>query len=208
MNFLRNSVFVSCILASLAPLSALAADQPNAPTPPAAPPAAPPAQPVAVAPKLFAQVYGDWVYRCLSNAAEGQPATMVCSVQQQLVLKKDGHVTQLLTVTFVKGDTKGHDVNILAPLGVALKPGVELSVNTSKPVAAAYSFCNENGCFVINQPAAHFTKDIHSNQAKGHAKIGLMNGKLITIDFSLKGLVPALAALDSGVPPAREVKPG
>jgi invasion protein IalB len=204
MNFLRNSLFVSCVLAGLAPLSALAADQPNAPTPPAAAPA----QPAAPVPKLFAQVYGDWVYRCLSSPADAKAAQMVCSVQQQLVLKKDGHVTQLLTVTFVKDDTKGHDMNILAPLGVALKPGVQLSVDSQKPMAATYSFCNENGCFVIGEPAAHFTKDIHSNQAKGHAKIGLMNGKLITIDFSLKGLMPALAALDSGVPPAREVKPG
>jgi invasion protein IalB len=203
----RKLCFASCIVAGLAPLSAIAADQPTAPTP-ASTAAAPAPASAAPAQKLFAQAYGDWVYRCLSTTPAGQPTHTICSVQQQLVLNQNGHVTQLLTVTFVRNDAKGHDVNILAPLGVALKPGVELSVDSLKPLDAAYSFCNENGCFVIDQPAARFTKDVHSNQAKGHAKIGLMNGKLITIDFSLKGLMPALAALDSGVPPKREVKPG
>ena len=195
-------LFVSCALVGSAPLCALAADQPAAPNPPAV------ATPAAPVQKLYVQPYGDWVYRCLSTTPADQPTHTICSVQQQLVLKQNGHITQLLTVTFVRNDARGHDVNILAPLGVALKPGVELSVNSLKPLEAAYSFCNENGCFVIDQPAARFTKDVHSNEAKGHAKIGLMNGKLITIDFSLKGLMPALAALDSGIPPKREVKPG
>ncbi len=202
MTQYRKILLVVCALVGFAPLRAIAADQPTAPNPPAA------AAPAAPVQKLYAQTYGDWVYRCLSTTPAGQPTHIICSVQQHLVLKQNGHVTQLLTVTFVRNDAKGHDVNILAPLGVALKPGVELSVDSLKPLDAAYSFCNENGCFVIDQPAARFTKDVHSNLSKGHAKIGLMNGKLITIDFSLKGLIPALAALDSGVPPRREVKPG
>jgi invasion protein IalB len=174
-----------------------------APTP-AAPATASPAAPVQ---KLYAQTYGDWTYRCLAAAAAGQPVTTNCFVQQQLVFSNNGHTSPLLTVTFLKAVPKGHSMNIVAPLGVALRAGVEMSVDSGKPTETTYSFCNNNGCAVIDAPAFAITRDIH-NAKTGHAKIGLMNGKPLTINFSLKGLAQALAALDSGVMPKTEIQPG
>ncbi len=210
MKKLSKALAAAIILAALLPLQAFAADQPAAAAAPAGPAtatpsvaaqaAAPAPGPAAPAQKLLSQNFGDWVYRCLATAEAGKAVTAICSVQQQLAINKDGHTTPLLTLTFLKSNPKGHVINVLAPLGVALKPGLELSLDTQKPVQAAYSFCNSNGCYVVNQTASALTKDVHAAK-QGHAKITLMNGKSVVIDFSLKGLPAALAALDSNLAP-------
>jgi len=157
--------------------------------------------------KLYAQTFGDWSYRCLANAVPGKPQVTSCFVQQQLVLSNNGHINPLLTLTLFKGATKGLTMNIITPLGVALRAGVEISVDSEKPASSSYSFCNSNGCVVLGAPAFPLTKDARTGKV-GHAKIGLMNDKPLTINFSLKGLTQALAALDSGTLPKTEVKPG
>lgn len=156
--------------------------------------------------KLFGQAYGDWTYRCLATAVPGHPVATSCFVQQQLVLNNNGHASPLLTVTFFKA-AKGHSMNIVTPLGVALRAGVEMSVDNEKPVSSSYSFCNATGCAVLDAPAYAITKDVRSAKI-GHAKIGLMNNKPLTINFSLKGLSQALGALDSGNIPKTVLQPG
>jgi hypothetical protein len=59
----------------------------------------------------------------------------------------------------------------------------------------------------MDAPAYAVTKDVRTAKT-GHAKIGLLNNKPLTINFSLKGLSQALAALDSGAIPKTEIKPG
>lgn len=199
MNKLNKILLAFVICASFAPLAARADDQPAAAAPAAAPAQAAPA-PAAPVQKLLSQNFGDWVYRCLATAQPGKPVTAICSVQQQLSISKDGHLTPLLTITVLKTTGKSHEMNIVAPLGVALKPGIDLSLDKQKPVLATYSFCNYNGCYVVNQPASSLLKDLHSAK-QGHAKITLMTGKALVIDFSLKGLPAAIAALDSNVAP-------
>jgi invasion protein IalB len=193
----------------IAGLLAMAPAAARAATPTQTAPASTPSKAPAPAPvqKLFVQNFGDWSYRCLATASPGQPVATTCFVQQQLVISNNGHTSPLLTVTFFKGSTKGHTMNILTPLGVALRAGVEMSVDNGKSASSSYSFCNSNGCVVLGAPAYAITKDVRTAKT-GHAKIGLMNDKPLTINFSLKGLSQALAALDSGVMPRDEVKPG
>jgi len=190
MKILPKYVFAAAFLLALVPVCSSATT-----------PAPEPAQ------KLYAQTFGDWSYRCLETVVPGKPETTSCFVQQQLVLSNNGHINPLLTLTLFKGAAKGLTMNIITPLGVALRAGVEISVDNDKPASSSYSFCNGNGCVVLGASAFPLSKDARTGKV-GHAKIGLMNDKPLTINFSLKGLMQALTALDSGSLPKTEIKPG
>ncbi len=158
-------------------------------------------------PKLYAKVYGDWIYRCAvvpGAQAKSGVAQQSCAVAQNMVLNANGHVLPLMTLAFGKAPGHLHVLNIVAPLDVLLAPGAAISVDADKPVIDPYKFCNNVGCWSVDQPA-----DLWLDQARagklGHAKIILVNGRSVTINFSLSGIGPAITALDSGVPPKQLV---
>jgi len=198
-------MFLVAILTFLDMDSALAA-QPGAAA--AGLPAAP-TSPVP-APKVYAQVYGDWIYRCISvpqSGQIGQPGQIGCEAVQQMVLNQNGKSIPLMTLAFLRGPNQADVMNIVAPLGVLLQPGIALSVGAGKPILASYAFCTGSGCWSIDQPANGLIKEFHGGQ-QGHARIALLNGHTVTINFSLSGAGQALAALDSGIPPAHEIVRG
>jgi invasion protein IalB len=152
-------------------------------------------------PTLTSQLFGDWVYRCQPATEEGKPARSICEVAQEMVVRKDDKPLPVLTMAFSHGtDGKSSVINVLAPLGVLLKPGLAVAADSGKPIAFEFSHCDARGCWVSAQKADAAIAALKAGKA-GHARMVMVNGHNLTIDFSLSGLVPALAAFDSGKPP-------
>lgn len=155
-------------------------------------------------PKLFAQSYGSWVYRCVQVTPEGKSAVTSCQVVQEMVLHRKGHTVPLVTLAFAKeGDKQpGYVLNAVTPLGVLLPPGVSFWADDQSPVTAVLDVCEANGCLALRQPSEGLTAELRDGK-QGHAKLSLLNGHTVTVNFSLNGFSDALAALDKGaLPPA------
>jgi len=158
-------------------------------------------------PQIYAQVYGDWIYRCAVQS--GDTATHPrCAVAQQMVFQQKGKTIPLLTLAFAPAEHggSGHVANILAPLDVLLPSGIGLSVDAAPVTTLPYTFCDVAGCWSIGSSADAFIGAAQIGKV-GHAEVQLVNGRKVTINFSLNGLARALAALDSGVPPANKARP-
>jgi invasion protein IalB len=172
----------------------------------------PAAQPIpntsvaAPAPKLFAQVYGNWVYRCAVPSQPTANGHASCEVVQPMVFNQGNKSIPLMTLAFTHGANGTHVMNLVAPLGVLLAPGIAVSVDQEQPVLAAYAFCDAAGCWSVDQPAATLLDQMRRG-TQGHAKFVLLTGRTVTVNFSLSGLTSAATALDSGVPPKEEIKP-
>jgi invasion protein IalB len=160
------------------------------------------------APQIYAQVYGDWVYRCTIQPQGNAATHQRCAVEQQMVLRQNGKAIPLITLAFTPAGSgaPSHVANVLAPLDVLLPSGIVLSVDASSGATLPYTFCDVSGCLSIGSPADGFIRAAQSGKV-GHAALQLINGRKITINFSLNGLGHALSALDSGIPPATKVRP-
>lgn len=140
-------------------------------------------------------MFADWAYRCTQGT---KPS---CELAQQMVVRKGDKVIPVLTMAFAPAASgKGHDVTLLAPLGVALKQGIAISADGGKPIPFAYRYCDQRGCWVINEKAEKLLASLEKG-TKGHAKFTLITGQNLTINYSLAGLNDGLKALDAGQPP-------
>jgi len=157
--------------------------------------------------KIFAQVYGSWIYRCAVTSQPNAVPKKFCAVEQQMVLNQGGKTIPLMTLAVVSVKSPGvsHITNIVAPLDVLLGPGIAISVDAVKPQVMPFTFCNTQGCWVVGSPVDAFLHEAHGAKL-GHAEVAMLNGRKLTINFSLNGFAPALAALDSGVVPSHEIQ--
>lgn len=158
--------------------------------------ATPPAQ------KLYEKTYGSWIYRCAEVTASGQKPVKSCQVFQQMVVKKDGHDIPLATLIFEKANHQaGYDLSAVLPLGILLPAGVSFSTDTGSPITKAVDFCTEGGCVIIPQSSEGLVDELKDGK-DGHIQFIYMNGRKITVNFSLNGFSDAMNAFDEGdLPP-------
>lgn len=166
-----------------------------------------PAASTSPAPKVFAKAYGSWVYRCEQVTLSGNAPMTQCVVMQQMVLNQNGHALPLVTLALAKmiGQT-GYILNTEVPLGILLAPGVAFWSDDNSPVTVALDFCQANGCVALHKPAEGLDAEFKTGK-QGHAKMVLVNGRIVTINFSLNGFGAALAALNAGTLPPRVRSP-
>jgi invasion protein IalB len=159
------------------------------------------------APKIFAKTYGNWVYRCEQVTLSDKAPVTQCVVMQQMVLNQNGHALPLITLALAKiNGQNGYVLNAEVPLGILLSPGVAFWSDDNSPVTVALDFCQANGCVALRKPAEGLDAEFKTGK-QGYVKLALVNGRVVTINFSLNGFGAALAALNAGTLPPRVTSP-
>jgi len=153
------------------------------------------------APKVASQAFSSWLYRCQEVAAPAK-TNQACEIVQEMVVQKDDKSIPVLTMAFARAEAgaKSHVVTILAPLGVQLKPGLQISADDGKPVTFDFQYCDQRGCWIAGEKGDALLAMLKQGKT-GAAKMTLVNGRNLTINFSLAGLGMGVAALDSGKTP-------
>ena len=100
-----------------------------------------------VAPKAAAQAFSNWLYRC-QDVPDGKQTPQACEIVQEMVVQQEGKSIPVLTMAFARTDAapRSHLVTILAPLGVQLKPGLNIAADEGKPIGLDYQYCDQRGC--------------------------------------------------------------
>lgn len=173
----------------------------------AAPAAAPVPVPAPEGPRTTAQSFGAWVYRCEDQMVDGKPAHSACALSQDVVVQQDGKSQTVMKLGVTPGaDASSHAVTVVVPLGVRLKPGFGLAVDDGTAQPMAYDYCGPRGCWVAGAPIDALLPGLKAGKT-GRARIVMMNGREIVIEFPLAGFAAGLAALDANRPPVADAKP-
>ncbi|HVJ50922.1 MAG TPA: invasion associated locus B family protein [Aliidongia sp.] len=197
---------------AIAGLTLLALAQPVGPAqaaigPAATPPEPPETPPGAVeGPRFTVQTFGGWTYRCREPYVDGKPDRAQCELAQDVFVTKDDKPVPVMAIAFGRDpDLKGHVVTVRVPLGVRLKPGLSVAADGGTPFVLPFDFCGERGCWVSNAAGDALLQALKPGKT-GRVKLTLVNGRDLTIEFSLTGLAAAVAALDSATKPAGKAK--
>lgn len=171
------------------------------------------------APRLLAQRFDDWVWRCVVPG-DASAATS-CEVAQSVTVNQDGRAIDILNLAISRANDKAGKVSwamvALTPLDVFLPDGFGLTVgddtataakggnkkdNTpAMPTPTPYRNCNQLGCFVIIPLDDPTVIRLRTSQ-EGAGFFRLLNGKTVKVVFSLKGFDKAFASLASkALPP-------
>jgi len=134
------------------------------------------------------QVFGDWKVNCEQTKSGRQ----LCHIFQNLTLKDSGQ----LVLHAAMGYTPKRQPFALfvAPLGIALQPGVQFKVGDGKPHRFPVQVCNQRGC------RAGLRLDNQLIQAMRRAKYATfsfarMDGKTFNLQVSLKGFSKGFDAI-------------
>ena len=183
------------------PPSGVSAQQPKAPTAPAAPQAAPPqAAPPQVAPSQAAPAaptasairatYGAWQLRCETlPGAQTEQCALVQSVSAS-----DRQNVGLLILAFRTADKKASLLRVIAPLGVLLTSGLGLRIDDVNVGATDFVRCLPNGCVA----EARLTDELLGKLKAGKAATFIIfqtPEEGVGIPVSLEGFAPAYDAL-------------
>ena len=213
---MRALLIVGCIVAVALPIAGKAENtlRPNATSPQPAPSSAGPAtaaQPRAVAtqassaPRLLAQRFDDWIWRC-SVSASTNPS---CEIAQSVRVNQDGKAVDILNLAVSRANDKAGKVEwaliALTPMDVHLPSEFALTVGSEKsklkPIMSHYRNCNQMGCFVVT-PLDAATISSFKQAQEGAGFFRLLNGKTIKVVFSLKGFDKAIDSLASKALPS------
>jgi invasion protein IalB len=173
-------VFVSSgVIVGLACLGALGAHK-EAPTPPPAA-AAPPTAPL-------------WTTECAKKPDGGS----VCYVQQFAISQQQHAIVLHVQIGYLGGDDKPR-ILITAPLGVALPPGIGLTLDGDKPLVLPFETCQQEGCASF----AVLDKDVLNRFLKGKQLVvryvdASRSG--VDVPVRLEGLDSAFKSLQKNAP--------
>jgi invasion protein IalB len=172
---LMRSVLTASILYLLMTAAAGAADKPQS--------------------RILSERFDDWFYRCVETGAKKSEKR--CEVVQIAQSKQGKKPINLLTISFSElpqGKTKKTVLTVLTPLNVFLPEGLGFAVDKKKNVTLQYRNCNSAGCWIQHFVDAKTLRALKSGN-EGVVNLRLINGQNLKIKFSLKGLKPALAAM-------------
>ncbi|NKC16174.1 MAG: hypothetical protein GKR94_29405 [Gammaproteobacteria bacterium] len=154
--------------------------------------------------KMQTRQYSDWTYQCLvpsKQAAEVQQPE--CEIAQSVRAQQNGANIELFNVALIHADDKAGKVKwalvVWMPLGldIHLPSDFGLIVGKKKPFLTRFRHCNAQGCQVVI-PADHSLLTNLKRANNGAGLFRLLNGKVIRVEFSLKGFTKAFNALASG----------
>jgi len=97
---------------------------------------------------------------------------------------------------------KGYVLTFQLPLGVRLRQGVSVFADKGSPQPFWYDFCGPGGCWADGAVSNTLLHEMKGGRT-GRAKVTLLNGRPVVIEFALTGLSEGLAALDAGAKGAR-----
>ncbi len=137
--------------------------------------------------KEWKQTVGDWVVAC-AQSGKGEKS---CAMFQTLTNVKTRQVVAVLSL----GTNKDNQLtaNLRTPLGVAVSDGIEVSVDSQKPISSPFSTCIASGCLAIFQVSTA-TLAVMQKGKKMVAAMKLVNKKPLNITFSLNGFPKAYDA--------------
>jgi len=136
--------------------------------------------------------YGDWKILC----AEAQN---VC-VMQQTGKGTEGNdvlevrIRKLEGVKTEDGTAVPAAIQIAAPLGVLLRPGIKVKVDSGEPRAGAFEICIAGGCLVRDFMMSEFLNAMKRGQTAKMTVVSPQHGE-IPVDISLRGFTAAFNAL-------------
>ncbi|MGF1552389.1 MAG: invasion associated locus B family protein [Paracoccaceae bacterium] len=102
--------------------------------------------------------YGDWQVRCATGTDRCAIAQVGQGPQGNDVLEV--RVRKLDGATGPNGETFPAAIQILTPLGVALKAGVRVQVDGNEQRAAAFEVCAQGGCIVREPMQSDFLNEL------------------------------------------------
>lgn len=138
------------------------------------------------------QKFQDWTVRC-----EGDPnnaANSRCFIFQSVVDTEKDRPVMMFAVSRQPDEPLARAVIVL-PLGVALRPGIEMAIDNGAPQGFPFVICLPDGCQAhvpLDDAMVGSFKRGNGGSIKFRA---LPSGQVVTLPFSLKGFTAALNAL-------------
>lgn len=136
--------------------------------------------------------HGAWDVIC----AEGQD---IC-VMRQIGKDAKGNEVLAVTVRALKGVKAENGqpvpalIDIIAPLGVALRAGLRVKIDAGKERAAPYDICLANGCLVREPMSEEFLASFRNGTKAVMTLVAPQQGD-ISVTISLKGFTKAFGEL-------------
>ncbi|WP_285672983.1 invasion associated locus B family protein [Paralimibaculum aggregatum] len=137
--------------------------------------------------------HGDWDVVCI----EGRD---VCAMRQ---IGSDSQGNEVLAVTIrelkdVKaenGEVVPAAMDVLAPLGVALKAGLRVKIDGGQERAAPFDICLQNGCLMRSPMSADFLAQMKRGTNAAMTVVAPRRGE-VSVTISLRGFTAAFNDLD------------
>lgn len=154
--------------------------QPPAQATPAPQPQAPQAPQAAETPPL---IYSPWTKVCgKENRGPGNEQKEVCFTIKEARLDTGQFVASAGLIE-LEGDAK-KVMRVTLPLGLLLRHGTRMIVDTNQPMTGAYSFCLPNGCWADFDVSQDFVATLKKGQNLVLQAFNL-NGQVATFGFPL-----------------------
>jgi len=130
--------------------------------------------------------YQDWRAACPPAALKDQK----CQMMQDVLDGKTGSVVAQIAI----GNDNGKDELVATlPLGLALEPGVGLTIGTDPVRVFPYRTCSQGGCLAV-LPLDDKIVAAFGSAKDGRLLIAGLDGKPVAIPLSLKGYSDAMNA--------------
>lgn len=146
--------------------------------------------PVASAKPTNEEVFGDWRAQCGTPEGGGSE---VCHVYQNLV-SRETKKEILHAMVLYTPKRKDPVLIVTLPLGVALRPGIQIKVDKAEPRRMIFETCTNIGC-----RAGLLLDSKVLNEFKTGAQAGVsffnLRGKQLNVPLSLTGFTKAVGSL-------------
>lgn len=153
------------------------------------------------APTSFSETYNNWVVRCVTQqVAEGQSATRICEMTQELRQQKNNQRILTMVLQAKKGiearlGTGVASLTIIAPFGLLFSEGVKLNLLESTLVSISYKTCLPTGCIAVSD----LTIDQINELSKADKTTVIMtdtNNQVLKLSLSMAGFRAAWKRLE------------
>jgi invasion protein IalB len=131
-----------------------------------------------------------WQTICRPSAKDR--AKQDCSVIYETFVANDR--LRIAAVEFARGE-KSRVLNVSVPMGVALKEGIEITIDGANKMQSAYTSCLNNGC-IVSMDLADKTLDIIKKGKILSVSFSDANGNKVKADMSLVGFTAAINRAD------------
>jgi invasion protein IalB len=129
--------------------------------------------------KLPNLTYSTWKKLCF-RGAQGADIKMVC--RTTIEGKSDLGQTMLRIDLIEREDASAARLQIFAPVGNFLQPGINLTVDKGASLLVPYTICLANGCVAATVPQPNFLGELETGRT---LSLAVVNSNVITVIASL-----------------------